>query len=394
VRSNEIIWRIVGRRREGAEWKEVSPVRKTGIILFLVICGILVATPGWAVEAGGKVELDYLGGWDAEGSYSDQWTDGLDLELYLTPLGKTELSYAFRVGSPLKGLWAGEESTYFTKKLYLKHRFKHFHLTVGRQPVSWSFGSMLNPVDYTIGAEVLEKEDESKFTDAVEAYIPLNWNSGLTLVASFPAGFDGETAKLKWGVRGRFGIKGYDLTVNYVQEAAAGSNGLEHGSHGSIPLPPLPQERVGLTVKGDLGPIGVYGAFGHYFGEEPEQNNSYLLGIDYSYNIDYYSKLTMQLEYLGLDSSNLTQLLGPFMMMSSGKERTGLLTGNLTYPLDDFSAVALTTIASLDGSKYLIIPKYQNTLPGNIDLDLSCSFYLSDSKLETTALSVGLSYPF
>lgn len=233
-------------------------MRKIPIILFLVICGILAATPVWAVEAGGKVELSYLGNWDTGGTYTDQLTDSLDLELYLPPLGKTELCYAFRVDSPLRGLLAGEKSTYFTKKLYLKHRFSPFHLTVGRQPVSWSFGSLLNPVDYTIGAEVLERENESKFTDAVEAYIPLNWNSGLTLVASFPTGFDWETEKLKWGIRGWFGVKGYDLTVNYVQEAAAdGSSGHGYGPHGSIGLPPLPRQRVGFTFKGDLGPIGV-----------------------------------------------------------------------------------------------------------------------------------------
>ncbi|HHT05282.1 MAG TPA: hypothetical protein GXZ97_03320 [Hydrogenispora sp.] len=369
-------------------------MRKLPITLFLIICGILAATPVWAVETGGKVELNYLGSWDEDGTYADQWTDSLDLELYLSPQGKTELSYAFRVGSPLQDLLASKEATYFTKKLYLKHRFGHFHLTVGRQPVSWSFGSMLNPVDYTMGAEVLEKEHERKFTDAVEAYIPLNWNSGLALVVSFPTGFAWETEKLKWGIRGRFGFKGYDLTANYVQEAVTDSHGYGSGAHGIIGLSPLPRQRVGLTFKGDLGPIGVYGAFGHYFGEEQEQYNSYLLGIDYSYNIDYYSKLTMQLEYLGLEGSNLTPLLGPLLMMSSGKERTHLLTGNLAYPIDDFSSVALTAIANLDGSKYIVTPKYQNTLPGNIDLDLSLLFYLSDSEPNTTSFVVDLSYPF
>lgn len=102
----------------------------------------------------------------------------------------------------------------------------------------------------------------------------------------------------------------------------------------------------------------------------------------------------MQLEYLGLDGSNLVQLLGSFMEMGSGEDRTNLLTSNLAYPIDDFSSVALTAIANPNGSKYLLIPRYQNTLPGNIDLDLSCSFYLSDSKLESTSIAVGLSYSF
>lgn len=374
---------------------------RRGIIgLFLIICaicildGIMAATPAWAVEAGGKVEVLYGGNWIEHESFKDGLTDYLDLELALPPLGKTELSYAFRIGSPFQNLLAGKETTYFTKKLYLKHRFSRLHLTLGRQPVSWSFGSMLNPVDYTLGAEALAEESDSKFTNAVEAYLPLNWNSGLTLVASFPSGFDFETEKLKWGVRGRFGVKGYDLTVNYVQEAAARANEEEPGLEGVFTLPPLPRQRVGLTFKGDLGPVGVYGAFGRYFGDDSVQSNSYLLGIDYSYNIGYYNKLTMQLEYLGLDHLNLLQLLGPMITMSSGKERTDLLTGRLAYPIDDFSAVALTVIANLDGSKYLVAPRYQNALPGNIDLDLGFSFYLSESESNAISVTVGLSYSF
>ncbi|MBA2132937.1 hypothetical protein [Capillibacterium thermochitinicola] len=367
-------------------------MRKFAVVLFLVLCGILAATPVWAVEAGGRVKFAYSGTWVENGDFSDELNDHLDLELYLPPVGKTELSYAFRVGAPFQGLLAGEEATYFTKKLYLKHRFSRFHLTVGRQPVSWSFGSMLNPVDYTIGAEALETENQSKYTDAVEAYLPLNWNSGLALVASFPTGFDLETEKMKWGVRGRFGVKGYDLTINYVQEPeTAGPGGHGQGWPG---LPPFPRQRVGLTFKGDLGPIGVYGAYGRYFGGEPAQSNSYLLGVDYSYNVDYYRKLTMQLEYLGLDGGNLAQLLGPLIMMGSGKERTNLLTGTLAYPIDDFSVFSLTAIASLGGDKYLVMPSYQNTLPGNIDLDLNCEFYLRESKLESTSIAVGLSYSF
>lgn len=360
------------------------------LTLLWILLTMVGAGPALALEAGGKIELNYAGRWVEDGTFNDELTDGLDLELYLPPLGKTEISYAFRVGSPLQGLTASQKASYFTKKLYLKHKFEHLHLSAGRQPVSWSFGSMLNPVDYTLGAEALDEESDSKFTDALETYIPLNWNSGLSLVASFPAGFDFETKKLKWGVRGRFGIKGFDLTVNYVQEsAAAGARG--EGLPGLIPLP---RQRAGFTFKGDLGGLGVYGAFGHYFGEGSEKSNSYLVGVDYSYNIDYYSKLTMQLEYLGLDRSNLTQLLGPYIVLSSGRERTELLTGSLAYPLDDFSSIALTAIANLDGSKYMIVPSYQNTLPGNIDLELNVPFLLNESGQNFTSIVMVLSYPF
>jgi hypothetical protein len=366
-------------------------VRKISIILILIITGIITATPVFAVEAGGEVGLGYGGTWLKNGNYQDELTDYLNLELYLPPLGETELSYAFRVGAPLQGLTDDKEARYFTKKLYLKHRFAPFHLTVGRQPVSWSFGSLLNPVDYTLGAEAFDEETSSKYTDAVEFYIPLNWNSSLVLVTSFPAGFASETEKMKWGARGRFGVKGYDLTINYVQEAEAAATGA--GGDGLIGSVPIPRQRVGVTFKGDLGDLGVYGSVGHYFGEGTEKGHSYLAGIDYSYNIDYYGKLTMQLEYLSLEGNNLMSLLGPFMLLSSGKERMHLLSGNLAYPLDDFSSIALMAIANLDGRNYLIVPSYQNTLPGNIDLDLSFRFSRGEGA-HATSIGLGLSYPF
>ena len=366
-------------------------MQKLPIILLLVICGTLIATPVFAVEAGGEVGFSYAGTWFKNGNYQDELTDYLNLELYLPPLGETELSYAFRVGAPLQGLTDDEGTSYFTKKLYLKHRFAPFHLTVGRQPVSWSFGSLLNPVDYTLGAEAFDEETSSKYTDAVEVYIPLNWNSSLALVTSFPAGFALEAEKMKWGIRGRFGVKGYDLTFNYVQEAEGAAAGA--GGDGLIGLVPIPRQRVGFTFKGDLGDLGVYGSFGHYFGEGKEQGHSHLVGVDYSYNIDYYSKLNMQLEYLGLDGNNLLPLLGPYMLLSSGKERMDLLSGNLAYPLDDFSSIMLTAIANLDGNNYLIVPSYQNTLPGNIDMDLSLLFSLGEG-VNFTAIDIGLSYPF
>jgi len=365
-------------------------VWKSFFILLLVLAGTFLTAPAWAVEAGGEVGFDYHGSWLENGAFSGEFTDYLDLELYLPPLGRTEVCYSFRVTSPLEGLTAGQETGYFTKKLYVKQRFDHFQLTVGRQPVSWSFGSLLNPVDYTIGAEAFAEENKSKYTEAVEVYIPLSWNSGLALVVSFPAGFALEREKLKWGVRGRFGVKGYDLTLNYVQEAeAAGA-----GSDGFTGFLPPPRQRAGFTFKGDLGKVGVYGAYGHYFGKGATPGNSYLAGFDYSYKIDYDRTLTMQLEYLGLDRNNLTSLLGGYLPFASGKEQINLLAAQLAYPLDDFSTLALTALASLDGSEYLLAPGYQSILPGNLDLDLQLLFFRSANAPDTTALAVALSYPF
>lgn len=385
------------------------------ILLTFFLFSAVPANPVLAIEAGGELEVSLSGALAEDGHFTnDQIKDRLDLEFFLPQLGETEFSYAFQVASPLQGLTAGKEASYFTKKLYLKHKLDRFHLTVGRQPVSWSFGSLLNPVDYTLGSVALDEENNSKYTDAVEIYFPLNWNSSLSLVSSFPAGFDLDTEKMKWGVRGRFGVKGYDLTVNYVQEAAAVAGataedmdlGEPGGAAGDVValLPSiLPRQRAGFAFKGDLGDIGVYGAYGYYFGNGVESSNSYLLGADYSYNLNYNTKITIQLEYIGMELNFLKPAhRAALLKMESDDDRIDLLTGAFSYPLDDFSTVSLITMVNLDDGSLFLTPEYQTTLPGNLDLTVNTTVFLGDDgtllapgrDIPQAVFTVMLSYPF
>lgn len=354
-------------------------MRKIILIMFLLI-GIFSSQVS-AIEAGGEYEVVVNGVW-GESNFDSSISENLNLDFFLPRIANNEIQYAFRISNPVQDLLADESASYFTIKLYLRRRFDNFNITVGRQPVSWSFGSLLNPVDYTLGSVVMNDETNSKYTDALEAYIPINWNSGLSVVASYPDGFSKDFNEMKLGVRGRMGIQGYDLTLNYVQESENRHYNLD-----------LPERRVGFSFKGDLGDTGIYAALGHYFDDEVDSSNSYLLGLDYSYNLDYYTKISMQLEYLRLDNSNLSSLLGPFILINTEKERLDLLNGSITYPIDDFSSISLMTIVNLDGSNLILIPGYQNTLPGNIDLDISCSFFQGEEN-KSSSLSVGLSYPF
>ncbi len=353
------------------------------IILWIFIFSLIfIFSPEiLALEVGGEFEVLMTGIWQENGSFDSEINESLELELFLPRFADNEIQYAFRITRPLQSLFEGEELSYFAKKLYLRHRAENFNLTIGRQPVSWSFGSLLNPVDYTPGSVVMDDETNSKYTDALEVYIPFNWNSGLSIVSSFPQGFTTDLDQMKWGLRSRMGVQGYDLTLNYVQEP----------EHGYIAI--IPERRVGLTLKGDLGDAGIYAALGHYFAEGAASSNSYLLGVDYSYNIDYYSKLTMQLEYLGLDNSNLVSLLGPYSIINNGNKGINLLSGSLAYPIDDFSSFSLTTVANLDGSNLIIAPGYQNTLPGNIDLDVNFLYFMGEEN-RSSSLVLGFNYPF
>ncbi|HOA40760.1 MAG TPA: hypothetical protein PKM10_04850 [Halanaerobiales bacterium] len=333
-----------------------------------------------AIEAGGEYAILANLSWH-DGTYKTEISDFLNIDLFLPQVGNNEIQYSFIVTDPLLDLLEDKDAAYYTRKLYLRRKFDDFSLTVGRQPVSWAFGSLLNPVDYTPGSLVADRESSGKYTDALELYLPLEWNSGLSLLASYPGGFSTDFNKMKTGVRGRFGVGAFDLTLNYVQEAFSIRNSF------------FPRERLALTLKGDLKGMGVYAAFGHYFDDVLDSSNSLLLGIDYSYNLNYYTKITLQLEYLGLGNRSLSPVLGPFIFMNGRGDRLDLLSASLTYPVDDFSSISLMSMLNLDGSRIFISPVYQNTLSANIDLNLSGQVFFGE-EYNFTSLSTGLTYSF
>ena len=126
------------------------------------------------------------------------------------------------------------------------------------------------------------------------------------------------------GARARFGVKGYDLTLNYVQEADVA--GPTAGALDEI-LGAIPEKRIGVTFKGDLRDFGVYGAYGHYFGEGVKSGDSYLLGADYSYNLIHGTKIIFQMEYLGVEVEFLEpRLRKNLLKMDSDDQRIDFLS--------------------------------------------------------------------
>ena len=378
--------------------KQMGKLAITGLVV--IFLSLVLPGGALAMELGGEIQAIWQGTLLDDGEFDGGLTESLDLELFLPPIGSGEFRYEFVVTKPIQSLMADEEADYFTKKLYLKNRFDNFHLTVGRQPISWSFGSLLNPVDYTLGAVALDEESSSKYTDAVLVYVPINWNSGVDIVGSFPSGFSADPDKLKWGVRGRLGVRGYDLTVNYVHEAKTSSPGDILGSLvGSVFL----SQRVGMTVKGDVGNLGIYGALGHYFEDGMESSTGCLVGADYSYNLDYWTKITLQLEYLRLELNSLTPAQRAGLLKLEGSDRTlDLLVGSASYPIDDFSSLSLMTLVNLDDQSLVLSPVYRNTLPGDLELTLGASVFLGKEDtlfapgpmMPKAAFTAGLSYAF
>ena len=232
------------------------------------------------------------------------------------------------------------------KKLYITRKFDNFNLTLGRQPISWMFGSLINPVDFNLGAEAVNQESFAKNSDALEIFYPINWGSNVTGVLSTV-----DDGKIKYGIRGRTTVGGYDVTANFVK---ARSN---------------LQERIATTIKGDLGPVGIYGAAGYYL----EQDKTIgLIGADYSF---YYGvhQIILQGEYV-YDKVGMKNYLGGVFNSSSNlvsnELGTDLVAGTISYGLDDFNTLKLTSLIHPADRSVLLIPEYEAQLVGNLDLNL------------------------
>ncbi|GAB4112924.1 MAG: hypothetical protein Kow00103_03620 [Candidatus Caldatribacteriota bacterium] len=362
-------------------------------ILFIIIFLLATVQIFAKIDVGGELTTSLINIIDEEGKIFPYLQGSLDLELFLPSFNSTQPKFEiYLFNNPIDGSF-----DYLIKKLYLKHKFEKLHLTIGRQLISWSFGSMLNPVDFTLGAVVAEEETLAKFQNALEIYVPLDWSTSLSLVAALPE----NSEEIKWGLRGRTNLEGYDLTLNYVREP-------EIDFMGTI-LPA--SQRIGFTVKGDLGPIGIYGALGYYFKNNNDNGNlAFLIGGDYSYFFEAGNKIYFQLEYLSLKKENLSSILGAFFVgeiSNNLNENVGLILGMINYEIDEFSQVNLMTISSLNDGSIIIMPGYRNQLSNSLSLDLGTAIYFGqeDSLFGPNTsegvqlkpkgmISIGLTYSF
>ena len=211
------------------------------------------------------------------------------------------------------------------------------HLTIGRQPISWSFGSLLNP-GLRIRALALEQEFSVKYQNALEAYCPLNWNTSISLVVSNP----GDARDWKIGLRGRALINDFDITAHYI---------LEHISPGAAD-----DYRFGITAKGDVGSFGVYGSIGYY---STEKANSFLAGLDHSFFFPAGNQLYLQAEYLNIPRTILPNITGSVIFAPEEEPDNNnitLLAGNTTYKIDEFSSIGISVLYSYSSGKYFSCP--------------------------------------
>jgi hypothetical protein len=357
---------------------------------------IALALPAAAVEIGGKLSLDTI--FSDQDQLQTDFNSELELELLLPEENNLNLDAVFVLRA--NSLNQDDNSDFWVKKLNLSRKIGPFQAQLGRQPISWSYGSLLNPIDYSLGAENLDQETDAKFLDGLELYYPLSWKTGFTLIVT-----DSEAEANKWALRGRTLLGSYDLTANYIREPAVENNGLQEVEQ---------QHRFSLTAKGDLGPLGVYGVLSSWQEDNGgEEVAIYQLGGDYSHYFLAGSNLYLQGELLRIDgsralssadnylSSNLVRSILPITALEAkniGQKKLDFLTIDLNYTANEFLSYGLTLLNYLDDGSTALIPRYNYTFSSNLQLELRGLLPLSGAdKLlggDQESLTAGLSYTF
>ncbi|MGM0508450.1 MAG: hypothetical protein ACQERZ_04725 [Fusobacteriota bacterium] len=316
-------------------------MRNKIFILIYLFCSTLSISQ---IEIGGDLKVNSTGKL-MKNNNQFIMRESAEIELFLPIKGDSEGNLQLELPS---------DDNFFIKKMYLENHFPKYDISMGRQPVSWGFGSLLNPIDYTLGAESMEEETSSKNIDAFKFYYPIGWSDSITLVVS------DENYKPKLGIRGRKLIKGYDITGNIITNTNS------------------EETRFGFSGKGDLKNIGVYGSYGYNL---DKSDYNLVLGMDYSFMVSDLNKLSIQGEYLKDNTGFFQGILSEYVGEAK-KVGEDVIAGILSYNIDDFSNVRILSITDISEDISSIMGlEYSNQIGSALDIKLGSFFFLSQDKL-------------
>lgn len=356
------------------------------LIFLMIVFLLIITTPSLAYQFGGELNTG-VNSLFYENTNQNSIYENINLDLNFE-----NANFEITAQNHYNYINKDYEFDISLKKAYIRHKFKNTNLTLGKQPVSWSFGSLINMVDYSLGAEALDEETSAKYVNALEISYPINWYSSLSLVNEVNPNYD------KVGFRARTLIKDYDLSLNYINKQKSNEN----------------ISRIGVSFKGDLKNVGIYGSILN-LNNNNISTNAYMMGSDYSYylNEGYGNRLYFQGEYHLLENNEgILELLNSLGGNISGSEQQLLnkfdseylkiLLGNVSYNINDFSSIGVFTITSLDDGSTAIIPNYSNQLTSNTTLNMNLSYLSGEEKdffgtgqaLPKAVFNLELSYTF
>ncbi len=345
-----------------------------GLKILLPLSLLLIAAiPSSALDLGGELEL--TGGLH----YGDSWITDLQ--------GRTLVEFFLPEQPPFAARFAVEgflnesSSELGIKYLYLRWRGEHGQFTVGRQPVAWGYGAMLNPLGYGLDIEGLAGQSVTPAVDGFRYVHSLGAGRRFELVMDYPDGLTAsEWDQLGFGGRLRWPSAGQDFSFNVSSQPLTLPLGPE-------PDAPVISERVlrtGVTYRGDAGPVGLYGALGYVRLQEAAEYDVLLqIGLDTSWEWGpAYQKrpVILQAEYLRflrgqlspglllqLDSDELEQNL-PDEPAEDPADMNDLLLLNIAVNWDYFTQFGAALLLPLGPGPKTAAPYYITDLGGDVEL--------------------------
>ncbi len=366
----------------------------------LILTG-LINSPVQAIDIGGELELKSGVLYEDE-LHSNFWGRG-ELELYLPRAADFSSRAVFQ--GQLGNSGENKDELGF-KYLYLRHRRDDGHFTIGRQPVSWAYGAMINPYDFGFGLEGLADETRTPAIDGLRSFHNLEAGRSLQLVAEFADSHYTSPDHMGYGARFRLPSAGQDLSFNLVYQPVVD---ILSGSRDNL-------LRAGGTYSGDWGQAGIYGALGYYRLRDLARDDYVAqLGLDYSWQIGpQFQERTvfLQAEYLRFLNKELgllffQQFADDLTIQDSGEaagnvtddfdqipEVYDMLAANISIQLDPFTQVGTAFIGETGEGLMTLIPFYQSELGGGVELRIEGSLIHDFQEEIGAGISAGLSYYF
>ncbi len=392
---------------------------KNYLIIILVFTLILLFSAGLnnhqvqAIDIGGELNLNAGLNYSADGDLTTGFSGSTELEFYLP--GAAGIEPRLVIQGSLRD--SGEADFNF-KYLYLRRRFNNGHLTLGRQPVSWSYGAVINPYDYGFSIEGLAGETLTPGIDGARYFHSLGAGKSLQAVINWPE-YNSELDELGFGARLRLPGQGYDLSFNVASQKIPHIDIIDD----ELVLLEDRLTRAGLTYSGDIGELGAYGAAGYYRLHDTEIDDWVIqLGLDYSWVTGEFGsrQIIVQGEYLRFVQNDLdmTALLGlaisnqslgeqvPGGDMSGGNMSASSIAGgeiftardlfilNISTNLDSFTNIGLALLGETEKNNLMAAPYYISDLGGGLELRLDGSIGLDSDNEINTGISAGMIYYF
>ncbi|MGM0567699.1 MAG: hypothetical protein ACQESB_00610 [Elusimicrobiota bacterium] len=341
------------------------------IIFFFICLFTIPVIPRYAlgVELGGDLEIR------SGLSYSDKdfkagFAGRGEMEMFFPESDTVEPRLVYRAVLAEDGIRSG------IKYMYIRLPMDKGHYTAGRQPVFWSYGSMLNLLDYRLGIEDLGEETFRSGTDGLRYHRHLGGGRSLQLVVSFQDFADNSWDELGYGSRLRLPGTGYDLSFNFFYQPVL------------YPLPEPEEDnllRAGATYNRDIGAVGTYGSFAFFQLQDNDREDLMLqLGMDYSWQLGR-RRMLLQAEYYRFLQDNLDAGVLAGVMAGGGnleesfpwmgEEQTAgsllgreMLLAGLSLQMDYFSSIGLVLMLDTRSSTGAISPYYITEMGGGLEM--------------------------